>query len=273
MKLRQLNPEEIRVRAQANKGGVKLSLWKVPRANLDIIDEAVNIENRSVSYSDNGKRCTISIRINGEWLSNDGYAYPGSPDNDPNDALNHAGLAWGIGKELFHTPELFIFKDKLKAHSYVEGGEAVCHDEFKVRNISYENGAVTSVTIAICQYGNEYGRMVFKGTGTPSVAPALQSTATEKKQETSVQTPEAQPVADAPAPQPQSAPVAKVEVPRNDFADDEIILIGNCKGQAYGEVKETETFKSFLAWAKKSTTAYPDERKADQLRRFKMLAA
>lgn len=268
MKLRQLNPEEIRVRAQANKGGVKLSLWKVPLANLDIIDETVEMENRSVSYSDNGKRCTIAIRINGEWLSNDGYAFDGSPDNAPNDALNHAGLAWGIGKELFHVPEMFIHKDKLKNHVYVEGGEPVCKDDFKVRNISYENGKVSSITISICQYGKEYGRMVFEET-----QHAPQSTAPEKKQETPVQSPSSQPVSNTSVPQPQVAPVAKAETPKNGFADDEIILIGNCKGKSYGEVKETEIFKSFLAWTKKTTTSYPEAKKADQLRRFKMLAA
>jgi len=240
MKLRTLKAEEIRVRAQVNNGGVKLFLWKYPDANLAVLDdcEEIGITNRKVSYSDNGKRCTLSIRLNGEWISNDGYAFEGSPDNEPNDALNHAGFAWGIGKELYKAPEMFIYKDDLKAYKESpvdEKGEPVappvCYDEFRVANISYENGGISSITIEICTYGKPYSRKVFK---------AQQTT---------------------------PAPTDVL------ISDEEIILIGNCKGKTYGEVKETPVFKSFLGWTKTSNKVFTDPAQADQFRRFKLLAA
>ena len=56
------------------------------------------------------------------------------------------------------------------------------------------------------------------------------------------------------------------------LADDEIILMGNCRNKAYKDVKDTPMFKSFLNWAKNSTTKYSDAKTAEQFARIKEFA-
>ena len=258
LNFRQLTAEEIKPRATANNGGVKISLWKEPRANLAIIDDAVGgVANRSVTYSDDGKRCRIAIRMNGEWIVNDGCHFEGSPDNAPNDALNHAGFAWGIGTALYNSPNIFIYKDKLKNFD-VEEGKPTCYDDFKVTEIIYGENCIESVTIAACEYGKPYATFTFK-------SEKAKAKPVQPKKEGG----KAEEVADKGK---TETPVSISREPVK-IADSEVILIGNCRGKTYGEVKESETFKSFLEWAKKSNRVYSDARQAEQFKRFQEMAS
>ena len=84
-------------------------------------------------------------------------------------------------------------------------------------------------------------------------------------------------VAESPVEQKTEKGSEKASSKKNDKAvailDDEIILMGNCRGKRFGDVKNTDTFKSFLEWAKKSSPRYSDVAASEQFLKFKALAS
>ncbi len=73
----------------------------------DRLDSAVGPENWQVSYASFGDRtiCTISIRINGEWISKSDGAGDTNIEGKKgglSDSFKRAGAVWGIGRYLYN---------------------------------------------------------------------------------------------------------------------------------------------------------------------------
>jgi hypothetical protein len=73
---------------------------------MNRLDEVVGAENWSDSYIDSGKRtyCTLSIRINEEWISKSDAAGDSDVEAEKgavSDALKRAAVKWGIGRYLY----------------------------------------------------------------------------------------------------------------------------------------------------------------------------
>lgn len=254
---RPLKAEEIKARvAKVNKGGVKILLWKSSLADLNILDECLDPTDYSVAYPADG-RCQISIWDNEKscWVTKEGIGEGISPKTIANDALARAGTAWGIGRELYTATDIFIFKDKLKTHKIEkdESGKDVCscYDEFKVLDVKYQHGVIAYLKIGIAQYGevHDVAELSFS---TPKQSKPIKLT-----RET----------VEAPKLATQSMPACDLDLP-----EDEIILIGSCRGKKFGEVKGTAIFNSFLNWAKSATTNYSEKTQAEQFARLQALA-
>lgn len=269
LKTRKLEANEIRAKiCKVNNGGVKLLLWKSALADLNILDEALGA-GYQISYPREGV-CRISIwdEQKEQWLSREGIGEGISPKALANDALNRAGTAWGIGRELFTDKEIFIFKDKLKSWEKTdESGKPVytCRDDFKVLNVEYQDDSISKLEIGIFQYGEIHDTVSFDF-GSP-----------EKRKKT---TPKSAPASSAPqADKPVESPKGnETGTGMNGgteclICDDEKLLIGNCRGKLYKDVKDTPTFLSFLKWALHSSTRYEDPKAQDQFLRMKKLAA
>lgn len=167
---RELREDEIEVRiGSCNAGGVNLLLYKNARVDQSILDETVQPMNWQKGYEVvNGNLfCTVSI-WDGEkkmWISKSDVgveSYAEKEKGQASDAFKRACFAWGIGRELYTTGELFVPKEKLKSHK--EAGEYqgkkkyACYDSFYVEKIKYDE---KRNIIALSIVDNDTGKRVY----------------------------------------------------------------------------------------------------------------
>lgn len=254
---RKLNADEIEVRiGQANKYGVSLLLYKDARCDQNILDECVGPNNWQRHHSRDNANCIVSIwdAEKKQWVEKEDTGKESFAEAEKglaSDSFKRACFNWGIGRELYTAPDMFVFSSSLK-NLREKDGKFQCYDKFNVKSIEYVGDKISRVEIGISEKGKEYASAVFKNNiAETSTAPApVPAPAT----------------ATAPAPAPASVPT-----PEAGFADAEIILIGSCKGKKYGDVKNSNAFKSFVKWVKNTNTSYPDPKAQSQFTRFKKL--
>ena len=312
LKIRNLKANEIKPAvAKANAGGAVLLLWKNNLADLTILDEIIDSTNYEIRYPQENV-CCISIWDGTKkcFVSKEGIGEGISPKSIANDALRRAGTAWGIGRELFSIGELFVPKEMLKAWSETEtDGKKYfhCYDEFRVLDVQYskDNAVIVYLKIAISQYGKQHHVIEFHlnedvvpeskepKSGRSSKKTADKETAEKENvsdveaksddAEKAVQDEKAEPASTSDDVEKNNDVEKHSDMPEKDveaqsaevkplLADDEIILMGNCRNKAYKDVKDTPMFKSFLNWAKNATTKYSDAKTAEQFARIKEFA-
>ena len=157
MKFRALRADEIDCRIQSiceNKKGVGavLLLYKDARVDMNILDEAVGAMNWKRAHELIGDRlyCTISIRDeNGEWVSKQDVGTESNTEKEKgqaSDSFKRAGFNWGIGRELYSAPFIYIklrddevFKDK--------NGKLKTYSKFIVFDIEYDENRNISLLV------------------------------------------------------------------------------------------------------------------------------
>lgn len=170
MKFRALRADEIDCRIQSiseNKKGVGavLLLYKDARVDMNILDETVGALNWKRSHELIGDRlyCTISIRDkNNEWVSKQDVGTESNTEKEKgqaSDSFKRAGFNWGIGRELYSAPFIYIklrddevFKDK--------NGKLKTYSKFKVSDIEYDENK-NIILLVICDNDDErfvYGK-------------------------------------------------------------------------------------------------------------------
>ena len=136
---RLLKAEEIECRVgqqTKDKSKYTVLLYKTSRTDFDILDEVFGSENwKSTHYEVKGKDfCMIEVRIPREdgfydWV---GKSDCGSESNieaekgEASDAFKRAGFQWGIGRELYSAPKIWLEKD---IYQYSLKVEAIGYDE------------------------------------------------------------------------------------------------------------------------------------------------
>ena len=165
MKFRDLKAEEIEVRvSRCNNWGVDLLLYKDSRCDMRILDETVGAENWQTDfYECKGTLfCKLGIlvergasAINGgtvlkEWVWKSNAGAPSNMEaakGEASDAFKRAAFTWGIGRELYTAPDIFVHANQLKKHQQGKNGKWQCYDEFRVAKISIEDGRITGIRI------------------------------------------------------------------------------------------------------------------------------
>lgn len=120
-KKRLLKAEEIECRVgqqTKDKSKYTVLLYKTSRTDMDILDEVFGTENwKSAHYEVKGKDfCMIEVRFKREdgfydWV---GKSDCGSESNieaekgEASDAFKRAGFQWGIGRELYSAPTIWL---------------------------------------------------------------------------------------------------------------------------------------------------------------------
>ena len=290
---RNLTVTEIKPRIlQVNNGGVRLMLWKAPRAVNTIFDETFGPMGWSFTLSNNNHNCLLSVYDpeKKDWVTREGVGEEDFAGKAlVNDALSVAASHFGCGIELYSAPEIFIPASKLKGFKKIADSEAdqapACTDKFEVLSITYDDKRVTSVTIGVRQFSNTpvYLRETFGQTRQT----AQESSATPQNARKPEQKPEGAGSVAAPASAPSNVlPFSSAKVTTTPtgsanekeksskglMADDDVIVIGYLAGKKYGEVKNTQTFLNTLKWALNSKSVYTDEKKAAQLIVMKQMA-
>lgn len=158
MKFRELNADEIDVKVKqiSDKGAVVL-LYKTARVDMDILDEVS--ETWSVDYKEIKGNLYCGICIDGIWRWDCGIesredGEGNEKKGEASDAFKRAGFKWGIGRELYSSPFIFIKAEKINMTQ--KNGKPVTYDKFSVEKIAYDNKKIVGLSIV-----NQNGERVF----------------------------------------------------------------------------------------------------------------
>lgn len=168
MKFRDLSANEIEVRvSRVTNAGVELLLFKDARCDMRILDEAVGPENWMCSYYEHKNTLFCSVAINiargegiFEWVSKDNAGAPSNIEaqkGEASDAFKRACFCWGIGRELYTAPRIFVYADKCKPFKQGKNGNMQCYDHFSVAKIKVVDGRIVGLAIR----NDDIGRVVF----------------------------------------------------------------------------------------------------------------
>ncbi len=167
MKFRDLTANEIEVRvSRVTNAGVELLLFKDSRCDMRILDETVGAENwQNEFYEQKGTLfCKVGLFTDYDrgpmwvWKSN-----AGAPSNieaqkgEASDAFKRACFTWGIGRELYTAPRIFVYADKCKSLKQGKNGKMQCYDHFSVAKIKVVDGRIVGLAIR----NDDTGRVVF----------------------------------------------------------------------------------------------------------------
>lgn len=142
-KFRLLTADEIECRiAQVKVNGVSLLLYKDARCDMNILDETVGPMNWRNEYSRDNRNCTVSIYDpeKSAWISKENTgteSYTEAEKGLASDSFKRACVNWGIGRELYSAP--FIWIDKANCNITADGTKYKCYDRFEVETIEYDD--------------------------------------------------------------------------------------------------------------------------------------
>lgn len=153
-RFRDLRADEIECRVQSVKeNGLVLLLYKDARVDMNILDETVGASNwQNKFYEHKGILfCSLGINTNYEnpsapdrWVWKDDAGSESNTEaekGNASDARKRAGVAFGIGRELYTAPFIWIPADKCN----IKNGK--CYDKFEVEKIIIENKQIVALAI------------------------------------------------------------------------------------------------------------------------------
>lgn len=155
MKFRDLTSEEIEVRVQSvvkNDKGVILLLYKDARVDQNILDESITPKYWQKEYYEAKGIlfCKVGINVGALTGGDDTWVWKadcGSESNieaqkgEASDAFKRACFNWGIGRELYTAPFIYIPADKCN----ISNGK--CFDKFMVERIKIVNKHIVGLSI------------------------------------------------------------------------------------------------------------------------------
>ena len=154
---RDLKAEEIDVRiAQLGNGWLSLLLYKDARVDMDILDETVGPMNWQRKHTRDNANCIIEIwdKGKGQWISKEDTGTESFTEKEKglaSDSFKRSGFNWGIGRELYTGPKIFIQGVDDKGQSNYETkevkGKMQCKTTFYVEAIQIENKVITGLAI------------------------------------------------------------------------------------------------------------------------------
>lgn len=155
IEFRELYANEIDCRISTiNAKGLTLLLYKDARVDQNILDEAVGCLNWQRSHQLIGDRlyCTVSIwdSEKGQWISKQDVgteSYTEKEKGQASDSFKRACFNFGIGRELYTAPFIWISADKADIKQG-GNGKYQCYDKFAVEQILYdENKNIVALSI------------------------------------------------------------------------------------------------------------------------------
>lgn len=156
LKFRKLKADEIDVKVgNVSANGYTLLLYKNARVDMAILDETVGAENWQNKFYEvcGNLYCSVGIKCGNEWIWKDDCgvesAFGDKEKGQASDARKRAGFAWGIGRELYTSPRIFISCEIIKeGNSYKIADSNEKYRKFKVSEITYkENGDIEFLEI------------------------------------------------------------------------------------------------------------------------------
>lgn len=165
---RDLREDELECRvARATEKGVQLLVYKDARVDMNVLDETVGPQNWQKRFYEHKNTLFCSVGINvadtapGTALESEGTRFEpcwvwkddaGSPSNmesekgEASDAFKRACFNWGIGRELYTSPFIWVQEDRCNVKTG-RNGKPQCFDHFRVEKIRVEGGRITGLSI------------------------------------------------------------------------------------------------------------------------------
>lgn len=151
---RPLHADEIdcRVGTVTDKG-VSLLMYKDARVDMRLLDEVVGCTNwkREHELINGNLFCTVSIwdEVKGAWISKQDVGVESNTEKEKgqaSDAFKRACFNWGIGRELYTCPFVWI---NISQEEWRVGtnGKKMPKTKFRVTDIEYQDGVVSYLRI------------------------------------------------------------------------------------------------------------------------------
>lgn len=163
---RDLKSNEIDCRiSQINEKGLTLLLYKDARVDMDILDETVGAKNWQRSHTRDNANCVIAIwdEDKKQWICKEDTGTESFTEKEKglaSDSFKRAGFNWGIGRELYAAPFIYIpLKDKEGNDNFElkeKNGKPITYTKFYVEAIQITEKVITGLAIK-----NDKGKRVF----------------------------------------------------------------------------------------------------------------
>lgn len=139
MEFRLLRPDEIECRIASvskDKKGVSVLLYKDARVDQNILDETVGSMNWQRHHSRDNANCIVSIwdESKKQWIEKEDTGKESNTEKEKglaSDSFKRACFNWGIGRELYSAPFIWISKCEIT-------NDLKCYDRFYVKEIGYD---------------------------------------------------------------------------------------------------------------------------------------
>ena len=153
LNFRDLKASEIDCRVSTvNEKGCSLLLYKDARVDQIILDETVGPLNWSRHHEiiGNNLYCTVSIydADKNQWVSKQDVgteSYTEKEKGQASDSFKRACFNWGIGRELYTAPFIWIPADKVNIVD--KQGKKTTYDKFTVEQIIIDNKTIVALSI------------------------------------------------------------------------------------------------------------------------------
>ena len=161
---RDLKANEIDVRiATINEKGLSLLLYKDARVDMDILDETVGEMNWQRKHLRDNANCVVEIwdKEKQQWISKEDTGTESFTEKEKglaSDSFKRAGFNWGIGRELYTSPFIWIPAEKCNIKSNTKTNKLMCNDKFVVEAIEITNKVITGLAIRNLNKKSEDGK-------------------------------------------------------------------------------------------------------------------
>lgn len=151
--IRKLRADEIELRVGTiTEKGLSLLLYKDARCDMNILDETFGCLNWKREHTRDNKNCVVSVYDENkkEWVSKEDTGSESNTEAEKglaSDSFKRACVNWGIGRELYTAPFIWVGSDHAKIFKNAKG-KLACNDKFAVGKIEYaENGDIKTLVI------------------------------------------------------------------------------------------------------------------------------
>ena len=153
LKFRILKADEIDCRiATINSKGLTLLLYKDARVDQNILDETVGALNWQRRHTRDNVNCIVSIWDDEkkQWVEKEDTGTESFAEKEKglaSDSFKRACFNWGIGRELYSAPFIWISSEDAQIKQGING-KFQCYDKFIVEQILYdENKDIVALAI------------------------------------------------------------------------------------------------------------------------------
>ena len=149
---RDLTADEIECRvAQATEKGVSLLLYKDARCDQTILDETVGAFGWMRQHTRDNANCIVSIwdENKQQWILKEDTGTESNTEKEKglaSDSFKRACFNWGIGRELYTAPFIWINTDGCTSLKQ-DRDKWKCYDKFEVQKIIIENKKIVALAI------------------------------------------------------------------------------------------------------------------------------
>ena len=188
--IRLLRPDEISCRVQqvTDSNGAIILLYKDARTDMNLLDETYGPMNwqREHADIDGSLFCTIKVwdESKREWVSKQDVGVESNTEatkGEASDAFKRAGFNWGIGRELYTGPFIFVQLDEGEwtVNSKTGKHQATFRFGLSVKEITYTENREIKTLVLMDKQGRE---RFTHGKGKSKPIPEIKETPTAVKE-------------------------------------------------------------------------------------------